>query len=203
MSHVTSRDGTKIAFERTGNGPALILVDGALCSRAFGPSAKLASAFAATDAHVSVYRYDRRGRGESGDTEHYAIDREIEDLDALIAHAGGSAALLAFVPIMMRLMPWVWRKLVAVAHTLPYDAAVMTGFRVPQIRFASIRQPVLVLNGSKTDPRLQAAARAVVAAVPEARHGVLAGQTHNVKPDALVTGSLAFLSSGRTLAARS
>lgn len=76
MSQVISRDGTAIAYERSGNGPALILVDGALCSRSFGPSASLAPLLAP---HFTVYRYDRRGRGQSGDMLPYAREREIED----------------------------------------------------------------------------------------------------------------------------
>jgi pimeloyl-ACP methyl ester carboxylesterase len=85
---VTSRDGTRIAFERSGAGPALVLVDGALCFRSFGPMTPLAELLAP---HFTVYRYDRRGRGESGDTAPYAVAREIEDLDAVIAEAGGAA----------------------------------------------------------------------------------------------------------------
>ena len=192
MSQVKSKDGTTIAYERSGSGPALILVDGALCSRAFGPSPKLAPLLAP---HFTVYAYDRRGRGQSGDTPPYAPAREVEDIAALIDAAGGSASLLGSVVgrrararsrgqraarqqgrrlraavrgrqrparrsrargaartllaegnrggavryfmkdmvgvpapcvVMMRLMPWIWRKLEAVAHTLPYDAAVMT-----------------------------------------------------------------------------
>jgi hypothetical protein len=95
---------------------------------------------------------------------------------------------------MMRLMPWVWRKLAAVAHTLPYDAAVMTAFSIPRGRFASIGVPALVMNGSKTDPRLRAAAQAVVSAVPGARHRELAGQTHNVKPEMLTPPVVEFFS---------
>lgn len=90
MNTVTSRDGTAIAFERAGNGPALILVDGALCSRSFGPMRPLAALLAP---HFTVYAYDRRGRGESGDTLPFAVEREIDDIDALIAEAGGSAYL--------------------------------------------------------------------------------------------------------------
>jgi hypothetical protein len=85
---VTSQDGTRIAFERVGNGPSLILVDGALCRRAFGPmrplSAELSTGF-------SVFYYDRRGRDDSGDSAQYTVAREIEDLAALIEAAGGSA----------------------------------------------------------------------------------------------------------------
>ena len=201
-------------------------MDGALCSRAFGPSPKLAPLLAQ---HFTVYAYDRRGRGQSGDTPPYSPAREVEDIAALVEAAGGSASLLglssggalaleaaasgvrvdkvvayeppyvdddgqrggaayegraeataspsgdrggavkyfmrdmvgapASVVVMMRLMPWVWRKLVAVAHTLPYDAAVMTEFRIPRERFASIGVPALVMNGSKTDPRLKEAAQ--------------------------------------------
>lgn len=62
---VTSKDGTVIAYSQVGQGPALILVDGALCSRQFGPSQELAAKLAP---HFTVITYDRRGRGESGDT---------------------------------------------------------------------------------------------------------------------------------------
>jgi len=91
MTYVTSKDGTRIAYDRTGSGPALILVDGAMCSRAFGPSEKLASQLAS---RFTVYRYDRRGRNDSGDTTPYSSAREVEDIAALIAAAGGSASLL-------------------------------------------------------------------------------------------------------------
>ena len=82
----------------------------------------------------------------------------------------GAPAPFVFV---MRLLPWIWRKLEAVAHTLPYDAAVMTAFRIPRARFASIGTPVLVMNGSKTDLRLKEAARAIAQTIPGAHHGEL------------------------------
>jgi pimeloyl-ACP methyl ester carboxylesterase len=85
---VRSGDGTAIALERRGQGPPLVLVDGALCHRAMGPSTPLASLLAQ---HFTVFTYDRRGRGESEDTTPYAVQREIEDLQALIDAAGGSA----------------------------------------------------------------------------------------------------------------
>jgi pimeloyl-ACP methyl ester carboxylesterase len=84
---VRSRDGTAIAFDCVGEGPPLILVDGALCHRAVGPSSPL-DALLAPD--FSVYTFDRRGRGASGDTAPYRVEREIEDLQALIDQAGGS-----------------------------------------------------------------------------------------------------------------
>lgn len=85
MSTIRSADGTTIGYTRIGQGPPLILVDGALCSRSFGPMPKLAEQLAP---HFTVYIFDRRGRGESGDTQPYAPDREIEDLEALVALAG-------------------------------------------------------------------------------------------------------------------
>lgn len=88
METVTSKDGTRIAYDRAGQGPAVILVDGALCYRNFGPMGGLSQQLAP---HFTVFWYDRRGRGESGDTKPYAIEREIEDIDALIKAAGGSA----------------------------------------------------------------------------------------------------------------
>ena len=259
MNSVKSKDGTVIAYERTGSGPALILVDGALCSRGFGPSPQLAPLLAP---HFTVVTYDRRGRGQSGDTRPYSPIREVEDLAALIEAAGGSASLLglssgaalalqaaasgisidkviAYEPpyvaeggqgreadheaelnrllseddrgravryfmkdmvgapapmvVMLRLMPWIWRKLQRVAHTLPYDAAVMTAFKIPRPRFASITRPVLVMSGSKTDPRLRAAAQAVSQVIPSAVYRELAGQTHNVSPKALAPAAVEFL----------
>lgn len=256
MNHAISRDGTAIAYERSGQGPALILIDGALCSRSFGPMPKLAPLLAQ---HFTVYTYDRRGRGQSSDTQPYSREREVEDIAALIDQAGGSAFLLGLssggalaleaaasrlplgkvaayeppyvgdsghggeherhlksliaagdrggavkyfmrsmvgvpapVVIMMRLMPWVWYKLAAVAHTLPYDAAVMNEFKVPATRFGSITVPTLVMHGGKTDARLQNAAREVANAVAGAQHVTLAGQTHNVAPGVLAPAVVKF-----------
>ena len=258
MKHATSKDGTAIAYERTGSGPALILVDGALCSRSFGPMPTLAPLLAP---HFTVYTYDRRGRGQSGNTQPYSTEREVEDIAALIEAAGEPAFLLglssggalaleaaasgldirkvaayeppyiyqtaergsaehelrlealvaegnrsgavryfmrdmvgvpALAVVIMRLMPWIWRKLKAVAHTLPYDAAVMNQFTVPTARFASIRIPTLAMHGGKTDVRLQEAARAVAQTIPGAQHVTLAGQTHNVKPAVLTPAVVQF-----------
>jgi pimeloyl-ACP methyl ester carboxylesterase len=258
-SYVPSKDGATIAYEQIGSGPALILIDGALCSRAFGPSPKLAPLLAK---HFTVYTYDRRGRGRSGDKKPYAPAREVEDIAALIDVAGGKASLVglssggalaleaaasglavenvfAYEPpyvddtgerggaayegqlkrllaegnrggavkyfmkdmvgapaamvVLLRLMPWIWRKLEAVAHTLPYDAAVMTGFRIPRQRFASIRVPAMIMNGGKTDSRLLEAAVAVAASIPRGRYRELAGQTHNVKPEVLTPAVVEFL----------
>lgn len=267
MSQAISRDGTAIAYERTGAGPALILVDGALCSRGFGPMPRLAPLLAP---HFTVYTYDRRGRGESGDTPPYAREREVEDVAALIRATGRPAFLVglssgaalaleaaasrldvrkvvAYEPpyvaeegrggdpehegelrrrlaagdrggavkyfmrsmvgvpapivVMMPLMPWIWRRMKALAHTLPYDAAIMDGFKVPAARLASIEVPTLAVHGSKSDARLQKATRAVADAVPGARRLSLPEQTHNVNPTVLAPAVVGFLTADRAEAA--
>jgi pimeloyl-ACP methyl ester carboxylesterase len=88
LQYVTSKDGTTIAYDRVGNGPPVVLVSGGSVDRSSnaGLAEQLADQF-------TVYNYDRRGRGPSGDTEPYATDREIEDIDAVIGAAGGSANL--------------------------------------------------------------------------------------------------------------
>lgn len=90
MNKVTSKDGTSIAYDQLGAGPPVILVAGALGVRTHPIVADLAQLLAE---HFTVINYDRRGKGDSGDTAPYAVAREIEDLDALIAAAGGSAYL--------------------------------------------------------------------------------------------------------------
>jgi pimeloyl-ACP methyl ester carboxylesterase len=90
---VTSSDGTSIAFERTGTGPTIVLVDAAGCFRGFGPTAPLVPALAAD---FTVVSYDRRGRGESTDTLPYSVDREVDDLRAVIDAVGGSAFVYGF-----------------------------------------------------------------------------------------------------------
>jgi len=86
MNQVISKDGTSIAFDQSGQGPALVLV-----SPAFGTRADAASLPAALAPFFTVFAYDRRGRGDSGDTAPYAVEREIEDLEAVLDAAGGSA----------------------------------------------------------------------------------------------------------------
>jgi pimeloyl-ACP methyl ester carboxylesterase len=86
MPIVTTHDGTSIAYDRSGEGPAVILV-----SPAFGTRADQSALAAALAPTFTVFTYDRRGRGDSGDTAPYAVEREIEDLDALLDAAGGAA----------------------------------------------------------------------------------------------------------------
>ena len=91
MEKSISKDGTSIAFEKFGDGPPLILVVGAFNDRSTGKG--LAESLAP---RFSVLTYDRRGRGQSGDTLPYAVEREIEDLAALIDEAGGAAAVFGY-----------------------------------------------------------------------------------------------------------
>jgi pimeloyl-ACP methyl ester carboxylesterase len=248
VHEVRSADGTRIAYERVGSGPALVLVDGAMCARDFGPARDVAKLL---QDRYTVYFYDRRGRGASGDTLPYAPEREYEDLAAVLAATGevpfvmgqSSGAGLAlraaaagvpmralasyeapfvglrpgkggkpknyladlealiasgkrgqaagyfmvdmvgapkFVPLMMRMMPKVWRHLEAIAPTIVYDAKVMWPFEVPVDEMARITVPTLALAGSKGAKDMLAAQEKIAATVPNSRHGVLPGQTHQV-----------------------
>ena len=114
MPTVSSIDGTTIAYDKVGEGPALILVDGALSVHSSGGKSELARLLAP---HFTVYGYDRRGRGGSGDTLPYAVEREIEDIEALVDHAGGSAFLYGH----------------SSGGTLTLQAAVTLGGRVGKI----------------------------------------------------------------------
>lgn len=255
MNTVTSRDGTTIGFSRIGEGPALILVDGAMCYRQSGPNAPLAELLSKD---FTVFTYDRRGRGESGDTAPYSVQREIEDLEALVKEAGGSAhvygissgaalaleaanhgieigklalyeapfvvdgsrpplpadysarldALVAadrrgdavklfmrrgvglpgVIVAMMRFMP-AWSTLKGVAHTIPYDTAIVddrqSGKPLPADRWTSVTAPTLVIGGSKSPQWMRNGVRALADVLPTARHRTLEGQTHLVKPAAL------------------
>ena len=251
-----SSDGTTIAFDRSGEGPAVILVGGAFQHRAFDPAmAELAALLAP---RFTVLHYDRRGRGDSGDTPPYAVEREVEDIAALVEAAGGSASLFGSssgaalaldaarsgLPILrlalyeppflvddshpplpedylerltelvaagrrgdavalfmtkaadlpdevvagMRQTP-TWPGFESVAHTLPYDAAVMgdtvNGDPASLARWASVTAPALVLDGGESPAWAGAAARALVEILPDARRRTLAGQTHAVAPEVL------------------
>ncbi|MDG4822265.1 alpha/beta hydrolase [Asanoa sp. WMMD1127] len=250
MSKLTSTDGTTIAYERSGSGPPVILVDGAMCYRASGPMRPLA---AVLSDHFTVYAYDRRGRGDSGDTAPYAVAREIDDLRALVAEAGGdayaygissgaalllhaAAAGVAFEKLALFEPPFVsetdggswsrdyterltrllsagrngdaielfmtsvgmpaemvagmrgqpfWAVFEAVAPTLAYDNAVMGDSSVPRSVAELVRVPTLVAAGGASPDNLRVAAKATADAVPGAVHRELAGQTHDVQPDAL------------------
>src|SRR5262245_32332020 len=127
MTIVTSKDGTKIAFDKVGAGPAVILVNGAIAYRAFDPSmAQLAELLGK---HFTVYNYDRRGRGDSGDTPPFAREREIEDLQALVADAGGNAMVFG----------------ISSGGVLSLDAAAAT----PRITRVVVYEPALIVDDSR------------------------------------------------------
>src|SRR5690242_1590425 len=89
MQTVTSKDGTRIAFDQAGSGPAIIFVEGATADR--GATAPYIPLLVSD---FTVISYDRRGRGDSGDTLPYSVEREIQDIQALIEHVGGPANLM-------------------------------------------------------------------------------------------------------------
>ena len=144
---VTSKDGTRIAYDVQGSGPAVILVGGALADRTAGAGyAKLLAP------HFTVYSFDRRGRGDSGDTQPYAAAREIEDIEALIDEAGGSAHLVGFssgaalsLETAAALGPKV-RKLAI--YEAPYDDAPGTAEKWKQYR---AEQAELLAAGRRAD----------------------------------------------------
>jgi pimeloyl-ACP methyl ester carboxylesterase len=139
---VTSADGTRIAYETIGSGPALVLVDGALCQRTMGPSRGLARALAD---RFTVYVYDRRGRGESGaGSMPYDVAREVEDLSAVIEAAGGHAHVAG-------VSSGAVLALEAARHGLPVD------------RLAVYEAPFIV-DGTRpaNDPRLPELVQAMV-----------------------------------------
>jgi pimeloyl-ACP methyl ester carboxylesterase len=262
MPTVVSADGTVIAYEMSGSGPALIFVDGAMCYRGNGPARSMA---AELSGRFTVYVYDRRGRGGSGDTLPWSEDREIEDVAAVLAAAGGRAvvvgvssgavlaadaaaaltgitrlalyeppfivdasrapreatfvedteALLArgdrsgavkkfmlhvqvprLVVALMGLMP-PWKRILGVAHTLPYDLRILgdTGRGLPldASRWAKVGVPVLVLDGGKSPAYMRHAARALSEALPTASYRTLPGQTHIVKASVLAPAVAEFL----------
>jgi pimeloyl-ACP methyl ester carboxylesterase len=263
MSTTVSPDGTKIAYTQAGTGPALVLVDGAMCYRGSSPNDALAQELAA---HFTVYTYDRRGRGESTDTPPYSVEREVEDLDALIKEAGGevllfgisSGAALALeaadrgLPVtklalyeppfvtdatrervpadyaarldealaagrrgkavkmfmtegvglsgvlvaLMRVMPF-WAKLKRVAHTIPYDTALMadhqSGSPLPADAWQGAKIPALAIDGGKSPAWMRNGVASLAKVLPSAEYRTLPGQTHIVQAKALAPVLAEFL----------
>jgi pimeloyl-ACP methyl ester carboxylesterase len=175
-SYVTSADGTKIAFDQIGEGPSVVVVSGMFCDRRTTQALaeRLAQQF-------SVINYDRRGRGESGDTPPYAVAREVEDVAALIDEVGGSASVYSHssgaglaVHAAARGLP-ITRL---VLHEPPYGpddeesqrsarhlaedvrAAVAEDRRADAIKLfmADSGMPPEMIDGMSTDAKMQAAA---------------------------------------------
>src|SRR5947209_3555365 len=127
MPSVTSKDGTIIAFDRVGSGLAVILVSGATAYRAFDPS--MTHLAELLGKHFTVYNYDRRGRGDSGDTRPFAKEREIEDLQALVENAGGTAMVFG----------------ISSGAVLSLDAAAVT----PGMTKVGVYEPTLMVDESR------------------------------------------------------
>ena len=127
MQTVTSKDGTTIAFDKVGSGPAVILVNGATAYRAFNPTmAQLAELLGQ---HFTVYNYDRRGRGASSDTQPFAKEREMEDLQALVEDAGGNAMVFG----------------ISSGAVVSLDAAAVT----PGMTKVGVYEPPLIVDDSR------------------------------------------------------
>jgi pimeloyl-ACP methyl ester carboxylesterase len=126
MTFVASADGTRIAYDRTGDGPAVVLVGGSFSYRKFPQTLKLAELLAD---QFTVYNYDRRGRGDSGDSPAYAVEREVEDLDAMIDAAGGAAHVFGL----------------SAGGVLALEAASQVGAKV---RTLAVYQPPLAVDAS-------------------------------------------------------
>jgi pimeloyl-ACP methyl ester carboxylesterase len=126
MRTTLSADGTKIAFDQTGQGPPVVLVVGAFNDRATGaPLAK------ALESRLTVFNYDRRGRGASGDTQPYAVEREVEDLEALIREAGGAAGVFGYSSGAILALEGAARGLNITKLAL-YDAPFLVGDDMPR-----------------------------------------------------------------------
>lgn len=249
-----STDGTPIAFERTGQGPPVVIVVGAFNDRMTGhPLAQfLAPRF-------TVFTYDRRGRGDSGDADRYAIEREIEDLEAVIQSAGGSAPVFGYssgavlalkaaasgAPItrvalydtpppqeaehvveLSRLVAagrrgeaveYFQRRLVgipedviaklrhapfrpaleAAAHTLVYDATLVSSRPSVRELSAEIRQPVLAMAGGAGAPVMRDIADTLGRSLPNGRSLFVEGAAHDLAPAALGPVVERFLASAK------
>jgi pimeloyl-ACP methyl ester carboxylesterase len=136
METVRSKDGTRIAFDRYGEGPPVILVGGAFSYRAFGKMVQLAELLSPRFTSVN---YDRRGRGDSGDSPAYEVEREIEDLEAVMEAVGGSASV------------WGWSS----GGVLALRAAG----RGLDIRRVAVYEPPFMVEPSKLVPPPDFAAR--------------------------------------------
>lgn len=120
MAEVISKDGTKIAYDLYGQGPALIYITGAICFKNFKPIIDDAKVFAKK---FTVYNYDRRGRGDSGDVKPYSLDKELDDIEALIDASGGKACLYGHSSGAVLAMEAALRMPEKISKVLIYDAS--------------------------------------------------------------------------------
>jgi hypothetical protein len=195
METVTSRDGTSIAFDRLGTGSPLVLVGGALQHRAIDPpTAQLAELLATA---FAVYQYDR-GRGCLDGKAPCDVERDIDDLDAVIAHARELAGVLAFSSDVVIALRAAYegvaiRKLAL--YEPPFDA-------IPLEEWSTLNVPTLVLDGSESTPHRHDAYDLLAATLPRAERHTLAGQSHNVEPEVLAPVLVEFFSRRNGVPAR-
>jgi len=181
MNRLTSSDGTAIAFDLLGDGPPVILVCGGSTDRtANAPLSELLAE------HFTVFNYDRRGRGDSGDTariytELVAAGRRGDAVEYFMAKVVGLPP--EFVA-EARKAPW-WPAQEALAHTLAYDATIMGDYSLPAERAASVMVPTLVIDGGVSFPWIRKTAQAIADIIPHAQRRTLEGQTHNVAAEAI------------------
>ncbi|MGG1517867.1 hypothetical protein ABE504_20795 [Paenibacillus oryzisoli] len=198
MHFVHSQDGTQIAYDKSGQGPALILVAGAFSYRQFPGQVELAKRLSP---HFTVYNYDRRGRGDSGNRQQpYAIEREIEDLAALIQAAGGSACRDDQVFYDERDGRARFRRdddaadagRLGSAHGGCAHAAVRcgaagglnTGKSLPAHQWRGVGMPTVVLEGPESPIALRRGTQAAAKALPNARLVTKKGLGHTKKLNA-------------------
>lgn len=262
MKTVISKDGTKIAYDEVGQGTPVIIVGGAFSYRKFKDLVQLAEILSSD--HL-VINYDRRGRDDSGDNQPYSVQKEVEDLEAVIDAVGGKAyvygissggalaleaadvlptkitrlalyeapylvddtgktmssdylprlqehiskndrsqAIKQFLPevgapalvvAIMQITP-VWKKLKSLAHTLPYDIAIIAPYRVgqpyPESKWTKVSMPTLVMDGGKSPTGMRHAMEALAAKLPHATYKTLPGQTHMIKNAVLAPALMEF-----------
>ena len=192
MRTVLSPDGTKIAFDQTGQGPPVILVVGAFNDRSTGvPLAK------ALESRFTVLNYDRRGRGASGDTQPYAVEREVEDLDALIREAGGAARVFSYSSGATLALTGAARGLNITKLAL-YDAPFIVGDGVPRPPKDMAAQLANLVSSSRRGDAVELFQTKLVGipepVVAQLRHApfrpALEAIAHTLVYDATVTGDL-------------
>lgn len=144
MQTVQSKDGTTIAYDVYGKGPALIVITGAICFRKFSPVVADAKVFAQ---EFTVYNYDRRGRGDSTNNLPYSIEREIEDIEALIDAAGGKALLYGHSSGAVLALEASLHLPNKVSKTVIYDPSYTN--ESEKVKYNQLRQEVIVLIQSQ------------------------------------------------------
>jgi len=158
MQKTKSKDGTTLAYDTYGSGTALIYITGASCFRSFRPILQDAKVFAR---EFTVYNYDRRGRGDSGNTLPYAIEREVEDIEALIDAAGGKAMLYGHSSGAVLALEAALRLRDKVSHAVLYDASYVHN-EAEKVTYGQLSQKVQqLLDHGKNKEAMRAFLRGI------------------------------------------